>query len=90
MKLFDPRNHVRSAAHRRIHAYYALAYTLVDFTAAVLFIIGSILFFSSSTTYVATWLFLIGSLFFAMRPTITLLRELAYLRLGEYDKAEKA
>ncbi len=56
-------------------------------SAAVLFIVGSILFFSSNTTYAATWLFLIGSLFFAMRPTTTLLRELAYLRLGEYDKA---
>lgn len=87
MKIFNPDNHNRSDAHKKVYAYYALAYTLVDFSAAVLFIVGSILFFSSSTTYAATWLFLIGSLFFAMRPTITLLRELAYLRLGEYDKA---
>ncbi|MGD8831662.1 MAG: YrhK family protein [Pseudomonadales bacterium] len=86
MRLFDPDNHTRSEAHRKIHAAYAVAYTTVDFIAALLFIVGSILFFRSETTYAATWLFLIGSIFFAMRPTISLLRELAYLRAGDYQE----
>lgn len=86
MKLFDPENHTRSERHKRIHAAYALAYTIVDFIAALLFIVGSVLFFRPETTYAATWLFLIGSIFFAMRPTITLLRELAYLRAGDYQE----
>ncbi|MFT6023417.1 MAG: hypothetical protein ACI9PY_001534 [Ascidiaceihabitans sp.] len=46
---------------------------------------GSILFFNESTTFVATWLFVIGSVFFGLRPTIRLYRELAYLRLGDYQ-----
>lgn len=85
MRLFDPKNAHKSLAHRKISAYAALAYTIVDFTAAVLFVAGSLLFFSASTTYTATWLFLIGSIFFGLRPTITLIRELAYLRLGDYQ-----
>lgn len=89
MKMFDPDNHTRSAAHKKIYAFYTIAYTVVDFSAAVLFVIGSILFFSSSTTYAATWLFLIGSILFGVRPTLTLLRELAYVRQGEYDKIDK-
>lgn len=87
MKLFDATNHTRTQAHREIHAYAALAYTLVDFTAALMFIIGSVLFFDKSTVYTGTWLFLIGSICFALRPTITLLREIAYIRLGDYQDA---
>ncbi|WP_324751820.1 YrhK family protein [Roseovarius sp. Pro17] len=85
MKLFDPANHLRSYAHRRIYAYAELAYTLVDFSAAALFVVGSILFFSTSTTYAATWLFLIGSILFGMRPTIKLVREIAYMRVNTSD-----
>ena len=86
MKLFDPANHLRSPAHRQIYAFAELAYTIVDFSAAALFVIGSILFFSAATTYVATWLFLVGSILFGMRPTIKLAREVAYIRVGKYDK----
>ncbi|MGY6708098.1 MAG: YrhK family protein [Rhizobiaceae bacterium] len=85
MSFFDPQNHTRSEAHRRICAWSAIAYTTVDFIAAMLFVVGSILFFSESTVYAGTWLFLIGSVFFGLRPTITLLREIAYMRVGDYD-----
>ena len=47
--------------------------------------IGSILFFNEATTYLGTWLFLIGSVLFGMRPTIKLIREIAYLRVGNYQ-----
>ena len=85
MKLFNPENHTRSAAHKRVYAYCEFAYTIVDFSAASLFVIGSILFFSASTTYLGTWLFLIGSVLFGLRPSIKLCREFAYLRLNDYD-----
>ena len=85
MRMFNPDSRTRSARHKRIHALYALAYTMVDFAAALLFIIGSALFFRESTAYAATWLFLVGSIFFGLRPTITLLRELAYIRAGDLD-----
>ncbi len=85
MKLFDPANHQRSARHRKVYAYTELAYTTVDFSAAVLFVIASILFFSTSTIYTATWLFLLGSILFGMRPTIKLVREIAYLRIGDLE-----
>ncbi|MGQ7846424.1 YrhK family protein [Granulosicoccus sp. 3-233] len=87
MTLFDPDNHQRSDRHKRIYAYTEVAYTTVDFLAALLFVIGSILFFSQSTTEIGTWLFLIGSILFGMRPTIKLFREIAYLRIGDLEDA---
>ena len=84
MKFFDPDSHTRSATHRKIYAWMTLAYTAVDFIAAVLFIIGSALFFSPATTDTATWLFLVGSIFFGLRPTISIVREIAYLSVGDY------
>nr|WP_323780226.1 YrhK family protein [Amylibacter sp.] len=85
MQLFNPDNHQRSEHHKVIYAYFELAYTLVDVSAAAFFVVGSILFFSAATTYLATWLFLIGSVLFGLRPTLKLLREFAYLRVGNYD-----
>lgn len=46
MRLFNPDNRTRSAEHKRVYALYELAYTLNDFGAALLFVIGSIMFFS--------------------------------------------
>ncbi|TDC55372.1 hypothetical protein E1281_12770 [Actinomadura sp. KC345] len=45
-----------------------------DFGAAMLFLVGSVLFFSESTMYAGTWLFVIGSVLFCLRPTIRLTR----------------
>ena len=86
MKLFDPRQKHASAKHAELYAAYELAFTIVDFAAALLFIIGSILFFRESTTYVGTWLFLIGSIFFGMKPTIRLIREWRLLEQGQVDE----
>ncbi|MGI9370373.1 MAG: YrhK family protein [Ruegeria sp.] len=82
--LFNPDNHTRSERHKKIYAYCELAYTVVDFSAAALFVIGSILFFNDATVFVGTWLFLIGSVFFGLRPTIKLFREIAYIRADDY------
>lgn len=86
MPLFDPKARLRSPDHARVWAMYEIAYTAVDFCAAALFVIGSILFFWEETTVTATWMFLVGSVFFGLKPTISLLRELKFLRLGEVDK----
>lgn len=85
MRIFDPDNHTKSESHKRLYAICELAYTLVDFSAAVLFVIGSLLFFDESTTYFGTWLFVVGSVLFGLRPTIKLYREIGYIRLRDYD-----
>ncbi|MEM6385874.1 MAG: YrhK family protein [Pseudomonadota bacterium] len=89
MKLFNPDNRMKSDDNKRLYALCEIAYTVVDFSAALLFVVGSFLFFSEATTYVATWLFVIGSVLFGLRPTIKLYREIAYLRLGDYDDITK-
>ena len=85
MKLFDPRAHTRSESSRRIYALCEIVHTFVDFSAALLFLVGSILFFNEDTVYFATWLFVIGSIFFALKPTIRLVREVALYRDGQVD-----
>jgi hypothetical protein len=89
MKLFNPDNHTKSEDHKRLYALCEVAYTFVDFSAAALFVIGSVLFFKESTTYFGTWLFVVGSVLFGLRPTIKLYREFGYLRLGDYDDINK-
>ena len=53
---------------------YQASFILVDFGAALLFVIGSILFFDPQWTYPGTWCFLVGSVFFAVKPTLRLAR----------------
>ena len=81
--MFDPRTKHASDQHCRLYAAYEIAFTIVDFLAASLFVIGSILFFNEPTVYAGTWLFLIGSVFFGLKPTIRLAREWHMLRLGK-------
>ncbi|MGO2003478.1 YrhK family protein [Arthrobacter rhombi] len=81
--LFTRDHQHQSREHSRLTARYEIAYTSVDFLAALLFIVGSIFFFSESTTFFATWLFLIGSLCFALKPTLRLIREIKLARLDE-------
>lgn len=89
MTLFHPDNHTKSEDHKKLYAWCEIAYTVVDLSAAVLFIIGSFFFFDESTTYLGTWLFVVGSVLFGLRPTIKLYREIGYLRLGDYDDIAK-
>ncbi len=85
MKIFDPRSKHASREHVRLYAFYELLFTIVDFSAAFLFIIGSILFFNEDTTYAGTWLFLVGSIFFGLKPCIRLVREWRLLQMGEIE-----
>ncbi|MCG6859033.1 MAG: YrhK family protein, partial [Salaquimonas sp.] len=83
MTLFNPENHTRSPRNRRIYAIYEVIYTLVDFSAALLFLVGSILFFYPSLENPAIWCFVIGSVFFMMKPAIRVVREFHYLAIGD-------
>ncbi len=82
MRLFSPLDRRFDAASARTWARFEIAYTGVDFAAALLFVIGSVLFFGEDTQRTGTWFFLIGSLFFALKPTLRLARELWFLRRG--------
>lgn len=80
-KLFDHTIRSASPDHAEIVRRYELYRTVVEFLAALMFIIGSIFFFYESLLFAGTWLFLVGSIFFAVRPTIRLLLELHLARL---------
>ena len=90
MKLFRHQNRESSEASRKLYAQFEIAYTVVDFSAALCFIVGSVLFFYESTQIPATWLFLVGSIFFAVKPTLKIIREIKLYRMGDMtDLAER-
>lgn len=86
MPMFQPSTRTLSPEHERIFALFEVWYTIVDTSAALLFIGGSILFFWMETEITATWMFLIGSVCFALKPTIRLMRELKFLRMGKIER----
>lgn len=81
-RIFEPRGTGNSVRERRIHARYEIARTLVEFLAALAFIVGSVMFFREAWQTAGTWLFLVGSVLFAVRPTLKLVREVALVRAG--------
>lgn len=85
MRLFEPKSEAFKQTHAKLYALYELGYTLVDFLAAALFVVGSVLFFREATTPIGTWMFLIGSVFFGLKPTIRLIREIHLYQLGRYQ-----
>lgn len=86
MKLLDPVLNDLTPRHLALFWRYQVMRTLVDFGAAVCFVIGSVFFFSTATTVAADWLFLIGSILFAAKPTIDVVRSAHLRRLpGQAD-----
>lgn len=85
MPLFSHENRQRSADTRRVYAYFEIAHTLVDFTAAICFLIGSILFFWPEYETPAVWLFVVGSACFALKPTLRLIREVKLAAMGAQE-----
>ncbi|MGR3320773.1 MAG: YrhK family protein [Pseudooceanicola sp.] len=80
----------RNSATREAYARYEIAYTIVDFFAALGFVFGSFFFFWESTKTLGIWAFLVGSILFAAKPTIRLAREMKLYRLGyTKDLAER-
>ena len=91
MPFFYHENRQKSDAAKRLYARYEMLYTGVDFVAAFAFLAGSILFFGAQTQTAATWLFVVGSICFALKPTLRLVREIRLYRMGQLDKlAERA
>lgn len=74
----------------RIRGVYETISIINDVMVALWFIVGSILFFSESTTTAGTWLFLIGSIQLLIRPVIRLSRRLHLGRVGRGNPAESA
>jgi hypothetical protein len=81
MKLLDPALKDLSPRHLEVYWRYQVVRTAVDFGAALCFVIGSVFFFYASMTRAADWLFLVGSLLFAVKPTIDLVRSVHLRRL---------
>ena len=91
MRLFDPRDRQITAAQARRYAMFEILHTIADFLAAFLFIAGSIMFFFEQMMIPGTVCFLLGSLFFAAKPSIRLLREIWLARSNRVDRlAERA
>lgn len=85
-KMFETDPHA-TPLHSKVYGRYEKLYTLNDFMAAVLFVIGSVMFFYDDLMFPATWCFTVGSINFMLRPGIKVLREfhLAQLPLpGDY------
>ena len=82
----DLSDHVMTLRFRReelvIRDRYEIASILNDIVIAVWFIIGSVLFFSVSTSTLGTWLFLFGSIQMAVRPAIRFARRVHLQRLA--------
>ncbi len=89
MTLFKLSRHHRYIADERTYAWFELAYTAVDMAAAGLFVIGSIMFFSEAWLTTGTWCFLVGSICFALKPTLRIVRELKYLKEDDYEDLAK-
>ena len=74
--LFHKENRNASPKTQRIYALFEIVYTIVDFAAAVFFVIGSVMFLSEDWQQTGTWLFIFGSLMFAAKPGLRLMREI--------------
>ena len=81
----DHADPAESPTRERIFALYELWYTLVDFAAAISFLIGSVLCLNEATRSIGTYFFLVGSVFFVMKPAIRLLREARRAALGDTE-----
>ena len=89
-RMLDPVLRDLSPRHLEVYWRYQVVRTAVDFGAAVCFVVGSIFFFSESTTLLATWLFLLGSILFAVKPSIDLVRSVHLGKLPESDRSDES
>jgi hypothetical protein len=87
MKLLDPVLNDLTPKHIELYWHYQVVRTAVDFGAVACFVVGSAFFFFASTTRAADWLFLVGSLFFALKPTIDMVRSAHLRRLPGQDNS---
>ncbi|MDN5918003.1 MAG: YrhK family protein [Pseudonocardia sp.] len=79
--LFDIRTATATPRHVQVYGFYEKLYNVVDFLAAVFFLVGSVLFFYPAIEVLAIWFFVLGSALFAARPSVRVLREFHLARL---------
>ncbi len=82
MKLLNPLLKDLTPRHVEIYWRYQVVRTAVDFGAALCFVCGSVFFFYKSLSTAADWLFLVGSILFAVKPTIDMIRSVHLRRLA--------
>ncbi|MBB4051674.1 hypothetical protein GGR20_001310 [Devosia subaequoris] len=75
----------RPPSQRKLYALYELTYTLIDVSAALLFLVGSIMFFYDSLEIPAIWCFVIGSALFAFKPILRIIREIHLASRGDFE-----
>lgn len=80
-RVLDPALQDLSPAHLELFWRYQVVRTGVDFGAAACFVFGSICFFFESLQTAALVLFLVGSVLFAVKPTIDVVRSVHLRRL---------
>ncbi|WDR03145.1 YrhK family protein [Devosia algicola] len=85
MAIFQQDSATNTPQQRKLYAVYELVYTLVDAMAAILFLIGSALFFYASLQTPAIWMFVVGSACFALKPVLRVVREFHLLAIGDID-----
>lgn len=90
MRLLDPVLNDLSPRHLEVYWRYQVVRTGVDFGAACCFVVGSAFFFFSSLSLPADWLFLVGSILFAIKPTIDMVRSAHLRKLPTDGVATKA
>ncbi len=84
--IFDPNTRHETPQKREIYARYELIITIVNFIAAVTFIIGSFMFLSPKWELTGTWFFIVGSFCFALSPLIRLVREWRMMKSGQVNQ----
>lgn len=89
VKLLDPTLHQISPRHLELFWRYQIVRTSVDFGAACCFVVGSIFFFYESMAIPACWLFLIGSILFAVKPSIDMVRSMHLKKLPAPQATEE-
>jgi hypothetical protein len=87
--LFHSDNRNGSDRGKRIYALFEIVYTAIDFLAAMMFLVGSVMFLSEAWQTPGTWLFIVGSVLFATKPTLRLARELKLAAIGDTDDLAK-
>jgi hypothetical protein len=70
----SPIFHTLTPRHGKIYGRYQVVRIIIDFSAAFCFVAGSVLFLYPNAGRVEGRLFLAGSLLFAVKPTIDLVR----------------
>ncbi|MBC7284395.1 YrhK family protein [Hoeflea sp.] len=85
MFFFKLSRHRKYVSDERTYALFEFAYTTVDMCAACLFVIGSMMFFSEDWQSLGNWCFLVGSICFALKPTLRIIREIRYLKNDDIE-----